>query len=153
MDEDKVETVKNWSRENKTMNGRLKILFEVQQSLGFCNYHRRFIPKYSEKAEPLTKRNKNDEAFGSEAEQQLAFKTMLSAFTTAAVLRHFHHDREVIIEPETSDYQSAGVISQYDDDGVLNSVAHFSKKPSPAECNHDIYNKGLMAIIKALEEI
>jgi hypothetical protein len=49
MDEDKVETVRNWSREKKTENRRLNNLFEVQQFLGFCNCYRRFIPKYSEK--------------------------------------------------------------------------------------------------------
>ena len=35
--------------------------------------------------------------------------------------------------------------------GVLHQVADFSKKHSPAECNYDIYDKELMAIIKALE--
>jgi hypothetical protein len=48
MDEDRVETVQNWSREKKTKNGWLKHLFEVQEFLGFCNYYRQFIPKYSE---------------------------------------------------------------------------------------------------------
>jgi hypothetical protein len=43
-------------------------------------------------------------------------------------------------------------LSQRDDDGVLHPVAFFSKKHSPAECNYDIYDKELMAIIKALEE-
>jgi hypothetical protein len=39
MDPDKIDTVRNWSRENKTANGRLNNLFEVQQFLGFCNYY------------------------------------------------------------------------------------------------------------------
>jgi hypothetical protein len=39
MDEDKIVTVWNWSWENKTENGRLNNLFEVQQFLGFCNFH------------------------------------------------------------------------------------------------------------------
>jgi hypothetical protein len=30
MDEDKIETVRNWSKEKKTENGRLNNLFEVQ---------------------------------------------------------------------------------------------------------------------------
>jgi hypothetical protein len=34
---------------------------------------------------------------------------------------------------------------------VLHQVAFFLKKHSPAECNYDIYDKELMAIIKALE--
>jgi hypothetical protein len=37
MDEVKVETVRNWSREKKRENERLNDLFEVQQFLGFCN--------------------------------------------------------------------------------------------------------------------
>jgi len=152
MDEDKVETVRKWSREKKTENCRLNKLFKVQQFVGFCNYYRQFIPKYSEKAEPFTWLTRKDEPFVWEAEQQLAFKTIVTTFTTAPVLRHFDHDREVIIETDASGYVSAGVLSQYDDDGVLHQVAYFSKKHSPAKCNYDIYNKELMAIIKALEE-
>jgi len=69
MDEDKVETIWNWSREKKTKNGLLNNLFEVQQILGFCNYYWRFIPMYSEKAEPLTRLTKKDELFLWESEQ------------------------------------------------------------------------------------
>jgi ribonuclease HI len=152
MDEDNVETVRNWSREKKTENGRLNNLFEVQQFLGFGNYYRRFITKYSEKADPLTRLTKKDEPFVWGSEQQLAFETMVTAFTTAPALQHFDHEREVIIETDASDYLSAGVLSQKDDEGVLHSVAYYSKKHSPAECNYEIYDKELMAIIKALEE-
>jgi len=47
MDEAKVETVQNWSREKKTENGRLNTIFEVQQYLGFCKYFRRLIQRCS----------------------------------------------------------------------------------------------------------
>jgi len=80
------------------------------------------------------------------------FQTMVTAFTTAPALRHFDHEREVIIETDASDYVSAGVLLQRDDEGVLHPLAYYSKKHSPAECNYDIYDKELMAIIKALEE-
>ena len=43
-------------------------------------------------------------------------------------------------------------MSQYDDNGVLHPVAYFSKKHSPAECNYEIYDKELMAIIRCFEE-
>jgi len=152
IDEDKVETVQNWSREKKTKNGPLNCLFEVLLLRGFCNYYRRFIPKYSEKAEPLTRLTKRDEPFVWESEQQLAFETMITAVTTAPALRHFDHKREVIIETDASDYVSAGVSSQRDDEGVLHPVAYFSKKHSAAECNYYIYDKELMAIIEELEE-
>jgi hypothetical protein len=58
----------------------------------------------------------------------------------------------VIIETDASDYVSAGVLSQRDDEGVLHPVAYYSKKHSPAECNYDIYDKEVKAIIKALDE-
>ena len=152
MDEDKIETVRNWSREKKTKNGHLNNPFEVQQFLGFCNYYRWFIPKYSKKAEPLTRLTKKDELFVWESEQQLVFETMTTEFITAPALRHFDHDREVIIETDASNYVSAGVLSQWDNERVLHPVEYYSKKHSPAECNYDMHDKELMAIIKALEE-
>jgi hypothetical protein len=152
MDEDKVETVRNWSQEKKTENARLSNPFEVQQFLGLCNYYQRFIPKYSDIAEPLTRLTMMDEPFVWESEQQLAFEMMGTAFTMTPALQHFEHEREVIIETDASDYVSAAVLSQRDDEGVLHRVAYYLMKQSPAESNHDIYDNGLMAIIKALEE-
>jgi hypothetical protein len=152
MDDDKIETVRNWSREKKTENERLNNLFEVQQFVVFCNYYRPFIRMYSEKTEPLTWLIKKDAPFVWGSEQQLAFETMVIAFTTVRALRHFDHEREVIIETDASDYVSARVLAQRDDNGVLHPVAYYSKKHLPTECNYDIYDKELMAIIKALEE-
>ena len=46
----------------------------------------------------------------------------------------------------------AGVLSQHDDDGILHPIAFFSKKMTPAECNYEIYDKELLAIVLCLEE-
>jgi hypothetical protein len=102
--------------------------------------------------EPFTQLTKKEEPFVWESEQQLAFETTITAFTMAPALRHFNHEREVIIETDALNYVSAGVLSQCDHEGVLHPVAYFSKKHTPAECNYDIYNQELMAIVKALEE-
>ena len=91
------------SWEKKTANGKFNHLFEVQQCLGFCNYYRQFISKYSEQVEPLTRLTKKHEPFVWETERQLAFETMVEAFTTAPVLQHFDHDREVIIDTDGSE--------------------------------------------------
>ena len=100
----------------------------------------------------MTRLTKKNEPLVREAEQQLPLKTMVTTLTTAPVLQHFDHDREVIIETDASDFVTAGVLLQYDDNGVLHPVASFSKKHSPAECNYDTSDKELMAIIKALEQ-
>ncbi|SLM35328.1 retrotransposon nucleocapsid protein [Lasallia pustulata] len=51
----------------------------------------------------------------------------------------------------SSDHVNAGVLSQYDDDKVLHPVAFYSKNMVPAECNYEIYDKELLAIIRCLE--
>ena len=67
-------------------------------------------------------------------------------------MTHFNAEMEIIVKTDTSDYVSASIMSQYDDNGVLHPVAYFSKKHSPAECNYEIYDKELMAIIRCFEE-
>ena len=44
------------------------------------------------------------------------------------------------------------MISQDNKEAKLQPVAFFSAKHSSAECNYKIYNKELLAIIKALEK-
>jgi hypothetical protein len=100
----------------------------------------------------LTRLTKKDVPFKWLENQQRAFEEMVVKFTTTPTLRHFDHSREVVIETDALDHLSAGVLSQRDDDRVLHPVAFFSKQYSPAECNYDIYDKELMAIIKELEE-
>ena len=43
-------------------------------------------------------------------------------------------------------------MSQYDNNGVLHPVAYLSKKYLPAECNYEIYDKELIAIIRCFEK-
>ena len=50
---------------------------------------------------------------------------MVTAFTTTPALQYFDHEREVIIETDASDYVSAGLLSQREDDGVLHPVAYY----------------------------
>jgi hypothetical protein len=148
MDPSKVQTIMEWEPPSN--------LKDVQEFLGFANFYRRFIRDYSKVVAPLTSLTKKDNGqpvpFVWGTAQQNAFDTLKKAFTTAPILRHFDYDREVVVETDASDYVSAGVLSQYDDEGTLHPVAFFSKKHSPAECNYEIYDKELMAIVRCFEE-
>ena len=42
------------------------------------------------------------------------------------------------------------MLSQVNLQGELHPTAYFSKKLNPAECNYDIYDKELLAVIRAL---
>jgi hypothetical protein len=68
------------------------------------------------------------------------------------ILAHFDPDLDVVIEMDASDYACTSILSQYDDDNILYPVAYFSKIHSPMECNYEIDNKELMAVVRAFEE-
>jgi hypothetical protein len=81
----------------------------------------------------------------------MVFDILKATFTLVPILAQFDPDRDVIVEMDASDDVSAGVLSQYNDDNVLYPMAYFSKKHSPMECNYEIYDKELIAIIQAFE--
>ena len=142
------------SLESKDISKKKKFsdLTSVQWFLGFANFYQRFIKNYSGIVAPLTKLSRKDILFVWTTECQAAVDTLKTAFTTVPILWHFDHDCEIIVETDASDYVSVGILSQYDDDEILHSVAFFSKKHLPAECNYEIYDKELMAIVRCFEE-
>src|SRR5271169_2804927 len=56
------------------------------------------------------------------------------------------------VETDSSEWSVGGVLMQVDDTGIMKPCAFFSKKNSPAECNYEIYDKEMLAIIHYLEE-
>lgn len=74
------------------------------------------------------------------------------AFTTATILMHFDSDKAIIVETDTSDYVSATIMSQAHDNNILRPIAYFSKKHSPGESYYAIYDKELLALIRAFEK-
>ena len=143
MDPRKVKTIIDWATP--------ATLKQVQSFIGFCNFYRRFIRNFSRIIKPLHKLVQKDFKFDWNEACQAAFDELKKAITTAPVLRHFDRSRVAILETDSSDYVNTGVLSQYDDDGVLHPVAFYSKNLCPAECNYEIYNKELLAIINGLE--
>jgi hypothetical protein len=56
-----------------------------------------------------------------------------------------------MLETDASDTVVAAVFSQLGIDGEWHPVGYLSKTMSPAECNYAIYDKELLAIVKAFE--
>jgi len=147
MDPGKIEAVMKWESPRN--------LRDVRAFLGFANFYRRFIKGYSEIVSPIVNLTKKGVPFSWEpgSPQEIAFQLLKNKFTSAPILKHFDPDLEIVVETDASDYVSAGILSQYDKTtGILHPVAFFSKKHSPAECNYEIYDKELMAIVRCFEE-
>ncbi len=57
-----------------------------------------------------------------------------------------------MIEIDASNYVFKNILSQYDENKILHSIAYFSKKHNSVECNYEIYDKELMIIVCAFEK-
>ena len=144
MNSAKVDIIINWLT---LMNVK-----DVQSFLEFTNFYRRFIYDYNKIAALLTCLTYKDVAFKWSSECENAFNTLKRAFTFNVILCHYNSDLKLVVKTDASDYVSEGILSQYDENDVLHPVTYFFKKHSPAECNYEIYDKELMAIVHAFEE-
>ena len=145
MDPEKVKAIQSWNVPST--------LRELQRFVGFANFYRRFIKNFSRIARPLTAVMSRLKWPGELPEDGVAaFHQLIAAFSTAPVLAYYDPKRKTVLEADASDWASGGVLSQYNSEGILRPVAYFSSKHSPAECNYEIYDKELLAIVKAFEE-
>jgi hypothetical protein len=56
------------------------------------------------------------------------------------------------VENDTTNLVIVRVLSQYNDNDILHPMAYFLRKHSPAETNYGIYDKEILAIVRAFKE-
>ena len=145
MDPKKVSGVMDWPAPKKVK--------EVQAFLGLANFYRRFIKDFAKITKPLTSLTKKDIPWEWEADQQAAFDDLKKAFTSAPILRIPTDDDPFRLETDASDFALGATLSQLDpNDNLYHPVAFYSKSLNVHERNYEIYDKELLAIIRALEE-
>ena len=142
VDPDKVEVIHNW-QPPCTVKG-------VQSFLGFCNFYRRFIQDYGTIAKPLVQLTRKDHQFQFDRSCHGAFEELKKRLTSAPLLRHYDPDLESMIETDASDGVIAGILSQKQPNGHWHPTAFFSKTMLPAECNYQIHDKEMLAIVRSL---
>jgi len=143
MDPVKLTAVSNWPTP-KTMK-------EVQKWLGFCNFYCRFVKNYSTLARPLFNLTKKDVPFHWDHAEEQAFCDLQSALTSAPVLILLDYKKPFTLITDASDYATGSILEQEDAFGRLHPITYFSKSLQPAECNYEIHNKELLAIIHSLK--
>ena len=144
VDPEKVATVVGWKAPHSVKG--------IQSFLGFCNFYRRFIRDYGRIAKPLVQLTKTGTPFVFSKACWDAFEELKLRLTSAPLLRHYQPEYECTIETDASDGVIAGVFSQLHPDGEWYPVAFFSKTMAPAECNYEIHDKEMLAIVKSLEQ-
>ena len=125
---------------------------QVRGFLGFGNFYRRFIRHFSNLAKPLNDLLKKDHKFEWTDTCQKAFDELKKRFTEEPVLMMPDQTKPFQIETDASKYATGAVLTQLDSNGDRHPISFISKTLSPAERNYEIYDRELLAIIRALEE-
>jgi chemotaxis protein CheY-P-specific phosphatase CheC len=142
MDPERVSTIADWPAPQSVL--------EVQIFLGFANFYRRFIDGYSRTVLPITSLLRKGQRFEWTQEAQKAFDELKSLFTTAPILRHFDPNLPITLHVDSSGFAISGIISQ-PHEGHLHPVAFWSRKCTPAECNYDIHDREMLAIVESMK--
>ena len=112
MDPAKVTAIEEWQRPQN--------IKDVQSFLGFANYYRQFIKKYSKVAAPLTDMTKGLNkgvvkgtglVFEWTPEAQEAFETLKAAFIKEPILKHFDTQLPTLVETDANDNVCTAVVS------------------------------------------
>lgn len=142
VDPEKVAAIKSWEA---PVNAK-----GVRSFLGFANFYREFIDSFSELSQPLIRLTKKGAPFRWEQAERESFDKLKELFIQAPVLAHWDPDKPTVLEADCSGFAMGACLSQVDGQGRLRPVAYFSRKLNPAECNYEIYDKELLAIVKAI---
>jgi len=135
----KVQAVVKWSTSTN--------LTQMQFFVDFCNFYQRFIKNFSKIVHSLIQLIQKEMMFEWNQACQMIFDHMKKWMTEAFIFRHFDQNRKTILETDSFNYVNDDILSQYDDEETLHSMIYYSKNLSLAECNYEIYDKKLLAII------
>ena len=97
MDPNKIDAVLEWPTP--------RVLKDVQGFIGFANFYRRYIERFSLLAKPLTDLTRNKGRFEMTDPAALAFDELKHRFTEAPILAHFDFEKQVVLRltlPTTS---------------------------------------------------
>ena len=138
VDQDKIQVLKTWSPPTDKSG--------IRSLLGFGNYFRRFIYKYSDMVLPLLNLTKQNTPTIWTPECQKSFEQLKEAIINAPVLKHPDLTKPFKLECDAINYATGSILMQDD-----HPCAFSSKKLIPAECNYTTKEKELLAVIHALK--
>jgi hypothetical protein len=125
---------------------------QVRGFIGFANFYRRFIKKFSKLVLPLNNLLRKDTKFDWNDQCQEAFETLKRRFLQGPMLMMPDHSKPFQIESDASKYASGAVLTQTDINGDRHPVAFLSKTFTDTERRYEIYDRELLGIVQVLKE-
>ena len=143
MDPVKLDGIAKWPTPTKVK--------DIQSFLSFTNFYCHFIPNYSNVACPLIDLTKKNIPWLWTMTHDTAFSQLKSLFLFKLILHLPNPSQPFALTADASKYASSALLLQTDSNGDWHPCSYLSQSFSPAECNYDIYDHELLAIIRALK--
>ena len=134
--------------------------WQLYGALGFTGYYRYFVPSYSKIAQPLLDLTKKTTSWHWGESQHKAFEELKTQMCGSPVLIQLDMNKQFTLHVDASAYGMGAILSQEGNHTtktlaqcqkpVLHPVAYYSATFTPTEQNYDIYERELLAIMKAL---
>ena len=140
MKQEKIKTVKEWKTPTQ--------IKDIESFLGFANFYQHFIQNFSHIARLLNELKGKKEWKWNE-EHQKAFKELKNKIISQPVLSLPKREGKFQVETDTLGYAIGGVLFQ-EQEGKWKLIVFILKTMQLAERNYEIYDKELLAIVKAL---
>lgn len=126
---------------------------DVQSFLGLTGYFRKFIPRYSLIARPLTNLLRTGVKFEFCDREIEAFNELKAALVSKPVLKIYNPRAETELHTDASQLGFGMILLQKDpNDNKFHPVYYASMKTTPAEEKRTSYELEVLAIVKALEK-
>ena len=100
---------------------------EIKQFLGLIGYYRKFIPKFSDVARPLTNLTKKDIQFEWTPECQLTFQLLKDLLLTEPILKYPDPNKPYVLYTDASKYAWSCVLTQeyeHEIEGKIKKIHH-----------------------------
>lgn len=121
---------------------------QVKSFLGLTGYYRKFVPKYSDIAKPLTNLTKVTEWSWSDECKQ-AYDTLVTHITSSPILAYPDFARTFYVTTDASGHGIGAVLTQIHNN-VHRPIAYYSRCLNKAEQKYPIYDLEGLAIKCAL---
>ena len=140
----KVEILKTWPKPVS--------ITDLRSFLGLLQFFRRFIPKFSGLAAPLTDLTKKDSGLSRWDERcDESFAKLKTSITEAPILVSPDWKKPFRGHVDASQTAVGGTLTQLDEHGRDRVISFFSKKLSDAEMNYTANDRELLGLVRFLE--
>jgi len=140
IEQEKIKAVKEWKTPTRVK--------DIKSFLEFANFYQQFIYNFSHIVRPLNEL-KGKKEWKWKEEYQKVFEELKEKITSQPVLFLPKREGKFRVKTDTLGHAIGGVLFQ-EQDGKWKPIAFLSRTMQPAEQNYEIYDKELLAIVKAL---